>query len=109
MKYLFIAALLFSATASAQSDSTIKSAIQIQPVVVNVMTKDTATQVTWQVFDLSRDTTKGCNSYVSLYNRIGNNVFALNVAIPASVVNKWGTDDKVIDDYILTFLGLKRK
>lgn len=91
------------------TDSIVKSAVQVNPVVVNALTKDTAYQFTWTAFDLSRDTTKGCNTYVAIYNRQGNNVHALNVPIPASVVNKWGTDDKVIDDYILSFLGLTRR
>lgn len=112
MKSIIIAALLFSVTASAQTKDTtlvLPNAIKVQPIVFNAMAKDTLNQIAISVFGLNvGDTTSGCNTYVQYFHskrKIGDT----NVPIPASVVNKWGTDDKIIENYILTFLNLKRK
>ncbi len=109
MKHLLFTLALFATLQSQAQVDSVKSAIQVVPKEVNSLTKDTAYQLTWQVFDLSRDTTRGCNSYVQLYNRNGRQVYSLNIPIPAAKVNQWGTNDAIIDDYILTFLNLKRK
>ncbi len=106
---LFTLALFATLQSQAQTVDTVKSAIQVVPKEVNSLTKDTAYQLTWQVFDLSRDTTRGCNSYVQLYDRKARQVYYTNVHIPSKTVNAWGTNDTIIDDYILTFLHLKRK
>lgn len=112
MKHLLLAALLFSATASAQEKDTtlvLPNAIKVQPIVYNAITKDTLNQIAISVFGLNLgDTTNGCNTYVQFFDK-KRKIGDTNVPIPASVVNKWGTDDKVIEDYILTFLNLKRK
>jgi hypothetical protein len=110
---LFFLIAIFLVKTNAQVDSPnvvikIPSSIQIVPVT-SLLVKDTAVQLTWRVFDLSRDSTQGCNSYVVLYNRKAKQVFNLNVPIPANIVRNWGTDDTIIDDYILTFLNLTKK
>ena len=108
MKHLLLIGFAFlTLNASAQIDS-VKNAIQVQPVVVNAMQKDTCYQVTWSVFGVNRNDTSGANSYVQLYSRTGKRVGELNITIPYKVLSVW-LDDKVIDDYILTFLGLKKK
>lgn len=110
-KVLLGMCLLFSVATIAQTDTSgvIKNALQVQPVVVNSLQKDTCYQLTWSVFGINRnDTTSGANSYVQLYDRKGKRVQEMNVAIPPKVLAVW-LDDKVIDDYILTFLGLKRR
>jgi len=84
-KYILIIAVLFCTSVTAQID-TVKNALLVQPVVVNVMQKDTCFQVTWSVFGVSE----------------------LNVPIPYSVLSVW-LDDAVIDNYILTFLGLTKR
>lgn len=107
-KYILILGFAFlTLNASAQLD-TVKNAILVQPVVINALTKDTCYQVTWSVFGISRNDTTGANSYVQLYNRTGKRVQEMNVHIPYSVLSVW-LEDKIIDDYILTFLGLKRR
>lgn len=102
-------AILFAVSTQAQKVDTVKNAIQVQPVVINSLTKDTVFQVTWSVFGLNRnDTVSGANSYVQLYSRTGKRVQEMNVHIPYLVLSVW-MDDKVIDDYILTLLGLKKR
>lgn len=102
-------AILFAVTTQAQKIDTVKNAIQVQPVVVNALSKDTCYQVTWSVFGLNRnDTVSGANSYVQLYDRKAKRIQEMNVHIPYSVLSVW-LEDKVIDDYILTFLGLKKR
>ena len=110
MKHLLTTIGLFIAiTTSAQKVDTVRNAIQVQPVVVNALQKDTCYQLTWSVFGINRnDTVSGANSYVQLYSRTGKRVQEMNVQIPPKVLAVW-FDDKVIDDYILTFLGLKKR
>lgn len=109
MKKIIFAALCFVALNSkAQKIDTIKNAIQVQPVVVNALAKDTAFQVTWSLFGISRDTSKGCNSYVQIFDRNAKRVSEINVPIPATTLAAWGSDI-VIDNYILAFLGLSKK
>ena len=103
--FLFVFAA-FSATA--QKVDTVKNAIQVKPVVVNALQKDTAFQVGWSVFGVNRNDTTGANSYVQLFDRKGKRVSEMNVAIPYSVLSKW-LEDVVIDDYILKFLGLQKR
>jgi hypothetical protein len=91
-----------------KSDS-IPSAIQVKAVEFNRLTKDTITQITWVVFGLSRDTTQGCNTYVVAYDRKGRKVTDGNVPIPAHIVQQWGTDNTLIDDFILKFYNLIKR
>jgi hypothetical protein len=88
---------------------TIPASIQVKPVEYNRLTKDTVTQITWTVFGLGRDTTLGCNSYVVAYDRKGNKITDRNIPIPAEIVKQWGTDNTLIDDYILKFYNLQKK
>lgn len=107
-KYILIIAVLFCISAKSQTVDTVKNAIQVQPVVVNALQKDTCYQVTWSVFGVNRNDTSGANSYVQLYDRKAKRVGELNVPIPYKVLAVW-FDDVVIDNYILTFLGLTKK
>lgn len=108
MKHLLLIGFAFlTLNASAQID-TVKNAIQVHPVVVNALQKDTCYQVTWTVFGLNRNDTTGANSYVQLYSRTGKRVAELNVPIPYSVLKIW-LEDKIIDDYILLILGLNKR
>ena len=105
-----ITAIALSTTAPVQVQSdTIPSAIQVKPVEFNRLTKDTITQVTWVVFGLTRDTAQGCNTYVVAYDRKGRKVTDGNVPIPAHIVQQWGTDNTLIDDYILNFYKLIKR
>lgn len=101
-------ALTTTAPVQVQTD-TIPSAIQVKPVEFNRLTKDTITQVTWVVFGLGRDTTQGCNTYVVAYDKRGKKVTDGNVPIPAAIVKEWGTDNTLIDDYILNFYKLIKR
>jgi hypothetical protein len=101
-------ALTTTAPVQVQAD-TIPSAIQVKPVEFNRLTKDTITQVTWVVFGLSRDTTQGCNTYVVAYDKRGRKVTDGNVPIPAHIVQEWGTDNTLIDDFILKFYNLIKR
>lgn len=106
-KYILILGLALTLNASAQID-TVKNAIQVQPAVVNSLQKDTCYQITWSVFGVNRNDTSGANSYVQLFDRRAKRVLELNVPIPYGVLSVW-LDDVVIDNYILKFLGLKKK
>ena len=109
MKQLLTTIGLFIAlTTQAQKVDSVKNAIQVKPVVVNALQKDTCYQVTWSVFGVNRNDTTGANSYVQLFDRKAKKVGELNAPIPYSVLSVW-LDDKVIDDYILLILGLQKK
>ena len=101
-------ALSTTAPVQVQSD-TIPSAIQVKPVEFNRLTKDTVTQINWWVFGLGRDTTHGCNTYVVAYDKRGKKVTDGNVPIPAAIVKQWGTDNTLIDDFILKFYNLIKR
>jgi hypothetical protein len=107
-----ITAIALTTTAPVQvqvKSDTIPSAIQVKAVEFNRLTKDTITQVTWVVFGLTRDTTQGCNTYVVAYDRKGKKVADGNVPIPAHIVQEWGTDNTLIDDFILKFYNLIKR
>ena len=109
MKHILTIGFAFlTLNASAQKIDTVKNALLVQPVVVNALQKDTCYQVTWSVFGVNRNDTTGANSYVQLFDRKAKKVGELNVPIPYSVLSIW-LDDKIIDDYILTFLNLKKR
>ena len=104
-----ITAILTSILISTTPADTIPSAIQVKPVEFNRLTKDTVTQVTWVVFGLTRDTAQGCNTYVVAYDKKGRKVTDGNVPIPAAIVKQWGTDNTLIDDFILKFYNLIKR
>lgn len=101
-------ALSTTAPVQVQTD-TIPSAIQVKPVEFNRLTKDTITQITWVVFGLGRDTTQGCNTYVVAYDKRGRKITDGNVPIPAAIVKEWGTDNTLIDDFIINFYKLIKR
>ena len=105
-----ITAIALTTTAPVQVQrDTIPSAIQVKAVEFNKLTKDTITQITWVVFGLTRDTTQGCNTYVVAYDKRGRKVTDGNVPIPAAIVKEWGTDNTLIDDFILNFYKLIKR
>lgn len=105
-----ITAIALSTTAPVQVQAdTIPSAIQVKAVEFNRLTKDTITQITWVVFGLTRDTTQGCNTYVVAYDKRGRKITDGNVPIPAAIVKEWGTDNTLIDDFILNFYKLIKR
>lgn len=109
MKHLLLIGFAFlTLNASAQQVDTVANAIQVKPVLINALKKDTVYQVGWSVFGLNRNDTTGANSYVSLYDRKGARISEMNIPIPYSVLSKW-LDDVVIDDFIITFLGLQKR
>ena len=63
----------------------------------------------WLAYGVSPDYNTGCMVVVRTYNRYGKQVGIYNVDIPADVVNAWGTDRTVIDDWIFYITLLKRK
>jgi hypothetical protein len=101
-------AILFALSTQAQKVDSVKHALQVKPVVINTLNKDTLYQVGWSVFGLSRNDTSGANSFVQLYNRNGKKIGELNVPIPYAVTSIW-LDDAVIDSFILKFLGLTKR
>lgn len=107
-KLLTILSIAVSITASAQKIDTVKNAILVQPVVIDALMKDTVFQLNWEAFGLKRKDTTGCNTYVQLFDRKGKQVRERNIPIPYSVTSVW-LDDVVIDNYILTLLGLQKK
>lgn len=101
-------ALTTTAPVQVQTD-TIPSAIQVKAVEFNRLTKDTVTQINWWVFGLGRDTAQGCTAYVVAYDKRGKKVTDGNVPIPAAIVKEWGTDNTLIDDFILKFYNLIKR
>jgi len=107
-KLLSILFVFIAFNASAQKLDTVKNAILVQPVVIDALMKDTVFQLKWEAFGLKRKDTTGCNTYVQMFDRKGKQVRERNIPIPYSVTSVW-LDDVVIDNYILTFLGLQKK
>jgi hypothetical protein len=108
-KLLFIALCFIASNSKAQKIDTVKYAIQIQPIVTNAMSKDTAYQLTWRCNGLDRDTTASVGFYVAMFNREARKVLDFNVIVPPSVIKLWGLSDIVIDDYILSQYNLTKK
>ena len=108
-KLLLSIFVLISVISFGQKVDSVKNALQVTPVVVNALQKDTVYQLTWNVFGISRqDTTSGANSYVQLYDRKGKRVQEMNVPIPPKILAIW-LDDSIIDFHILSFLGLTKR
>ena len=109
MRILLIALCFIALNSKAQQIDTVKAAIQIQPFVTNVFTKDTAYQLFWSANSITRDTSQPVTFYVSMFSRFGYKVIDFNVIVPTSVIAQWGTSDTIIDDYILNKYGLKKR
>ena len=109
MKKLLSILFVFAAfSASAQKIDTVKNGILIKPVLQNWINKDTAYQVTWQLFSVTRDTTQGCNSYVEVYDRKGKKLYDKNVPIDKATLIQY-PKLQAIDKYIIFSLGLELK
>ena len=109
MKHLlFTIGLALSLNARAQRVDTVKNAIQVKPVLLNWITKDTVYQVTWQLFSISKDTTQGCNSYVEVFDRKGKKLYDKNVPIDKVTLHHY-PNVAFIDKYIVFSLGLELK
>jgi hypothetical protein len=81
----------------------VKNAILIQPILINALTKDTAYQFIWNVQNISRDTSQGAGAYVNLFDRKGRGIYQTSVYIPKEIIREWGTDDTIIDQFILNY------
>ncbi len=109
-KLLTLIFVLVNLSVFGQKIDSIPNAIQVKPIVLNAINADTLFQVKIQAFGLVvGDTTSGCSTYVTFYDRKRNKIGEKNVPIPASVVNKWGTDDSVIKEYVIKILNLIKK
>jgi len=107
-KLLFIALCFIALNSKAQKIDSVKYAIQIQPIVVNQFTKDTAYQATWRCNGLDRDSTASASFYVALFNREARKVLDFNVVVPPVILKTWSSDT-VIDNHILKQYNLKKK
>lgn len=102
--------MAFSLNASAQKVDSIPTAVQIKPIVINAILKDTAYQLTWRGIDIVNDTSKSMTTYVQVFDRKAKKVGESNVIVPASVVRQWMSGGKqAIDNFILTFYGLTKR
>lgn len=81
----------------------VKNAILIQPILINALTKDTAYQFIWNVQNISRDTSQGAGAYVNLFDRKGRGIYQTSVYIPKEIIREWGTDDSIIDSFIINY------
>lgn len=109
MKHLLlIIGLAFTLNAQAQQIDTVRNAVQVKPILLNWITKDSVYQVTWDLFQVSRDTTQGCNSYVQVYDRKGKKLYDKNVPIDKITLHSYPKVD-AIDRYIVFALGLELK
>lgn len=105
MKHLLLIGFAFLAlNAHAQT----KNTVLIKPVLQNWITKDTAYQIAWQLFQVSRDTSQGCNSYVEILDRSGKKLYDKNVPIDKATLHKY-PNIEAIDKYIIFSLGLELK
>lgn len=103
-------AIVFALSTQAQKIDTVRNAIQVQPKIFNAIDNDTVYQVHIKVFDLNaNDTVSGCNTYVTYYDRKGKKLHEKNVRIPAAIVNKWGTDDTILNVYVLSQINLSKR
>lgn len=111
MKKLLLILFVFAAfSATAQKVDSIPNAIQIKPLVINAIKKDTAYQVTWRGIDIVNDTSKSLTTYVQVFDRKGRQVGESNVIVPADIVRQWMNKGKyAIDNFILTFYGLSKR
>lgn len=101
-------AILFAVTTQAQKVDTVRNAVLVKPVLMNWINKDSAYQFTWQLFQVSRDTANGCNSYVEVFDRKGKKLTEKNVPIDKDTLHKYPLL-AVIDRYIAFALGLELK
>ena len=109
MKHLLIIiGLAFTLNASAQKIDTVRNAVQVKPILLNWIAKDSVYQVTWDLFQVSRDTTQGCNSYVQVWDRKGKKLYDKNVPIDKVTLHSYPKVD-AIDRYIVFALGLELK
>ena len=111
MKHILTSlAILFAVTTQAQKVDSIPNAIQIKPLVVNAIKKDTAYQMLWRGIDIQNDTTKSLTTYVQVFDRTGRQVGESNVIVPAEIVRQWMNKGRyAIDNFILTFYGLTKR
>ena len=94
-----------STTQSPQPDTLVpvRNAILIQPILINALTKDTAYQFIWNVQNISRDTSQGAGAYVNFFDRKGRGIYQTPVYIPKEIIKEWGTDDTIIDSFIINY------
>ncbi|MFC4230577.1 hypothetical protein ACFOW1_01655 [Parasediminibacterium paludis] len=110
MKKLILLAALIAAVVCvhAQVIDTVPQSIQVQPKV-NEITNDTTYQVTWLITDgLGRDTTAK-QFYIAFYGRSTNLVYGCNKTVPFYIYKNQGTNNTLIDDYILALFKLIRR
>jgi hypothetical protein len=108
MKKIILSVLILASLSTKAQDSTAvadtvvysKGAIHIEPIIVNAQ-GDSAYSIVWVAFDLSSNG-EGCNTYVTLRGKTNQKIAEFNCPIPASIVEFWGTDNTLIDDYILS-------
>jgi hypothetical protein len=62
----------------------------------------TATKIRWYMLNYPEGTT----SYYELQTESGETVSRGNVTIPQEVIDVWGTDDSVIENYIIESLAI---
>ena len=103
-------AILFALSTQAQKVDSVATAVQIKPLVINAIQKDTAYQLTWRGIDIVNDTSKTMTTYVQIFDRKAKKVGESNVIVPAGVVRQWMSGGKqAIDNFILTFYGLTKR
>lgn len=109
MKHILILiGLAFTLNAQAQKVDTVRNGILVKPVLMNWINKDTAYQITWQFFQVTRDTAIGCNSYVEVFDRKGKKLTEKNVPIDKATLQQY-PKLAIIDKYIAFALGLELK
>ena len=102
MKKVILSILVLASLTTKAQDTTVytKGAILIQPIIVNAQ-GDSAYSIVWSAFGLSNNG-EGCSTYVTLNGKLNQKLTDFNCGIPSYIVNQWGTDNTIIDDYILS-------
>jgi hypothetical protein len=97
-----------SIKAQTKTDTLIGVAIE-NYIIPQPNINDTAISLSWVVFGLRRESGTPCMVYVSIYNRYGEQVKTAPMTIPASVVDAWGANNAVIDNWIFDNTPYRKK
>lgn len=83
----------------------IPNAITIAPVVIDFFKKVIASQITWRIISIDRNSTDSAEASVIFYNDDAIEVGSCIIEIPADILSAW-VDDSIIDEYLLKVLEL---
>jgi hypothetical protein len=108
LSLLIISSLNTNAQDTTNQEITPKSAIKIKPIQVSSFKKDTAYSFSWEIFNITSDTSKIVSSNVYLYDRRGFKISTLSTEIPPAIL-KNKLDIEVLKSYYLMVYPFKTR